>query len=555
MDHSNALEHFVFDQHKTVSYKWLALELSVSAAAAKQLLSNLVASHGLKVESLHLVSGKSSGTLEFRLVPAADVDSTCKQCSPSFASHIYSVRLASNTLDSEDTMAADEQSVAKQQAAARLCHATSVSDLHQMQEIYCAESPHQIDQLASILDNKLTGITLIGGVQRRAVVLAKATPKPAPSSTSSPKLATSSAKAPAPSALSSSFFGKTGSAASSTAPNISAAVSAPASPSASVAAPAVAASGSIVQKDAKSSMTSFFGKAAAPKPSSPSVASSAPIEKSEEKPKSEQKSEPKKETKKSPAKKSPSKKKSQVDFDDEEADKAASKAVARGKRIVDDSDDEVPPAVGDSAATAMVIDSVDDKKRSVIDEDEAEDARLSATARGKAKKQKRKSLDDDDEAPEAGDLVITSSKVQKVDADSAASGFVGDEEVSEDDDGQETNADGTEKVKKSRKPRAKKVDPDAAEKKANFFRGQGDEAPEPIIKKRMVPSTRQYVDEDGYLVTEKIMIEVDDDTPAAAESAPAPPPPKKSPIKAPAPAPKKTVVKQQGSIASFFSKK
>lgn len=36
MDHGALLEQFVFDQAKTVSYKWLSSELAIPAAGAKR---------------------------------------------------------------------------------------------------------------------------------------------------------------------------------------------------------------------------------------------------------------------------------------------------------------------------------------------------------------------------------------------------------------------------------------------------------------------------------------------------------------------------------------
>lgn len=246
-------------------------------------------------------------------------------------------------------------------------------------------------------------------------------------------------------------------------------------------------------------------------------------------------------------------------FDDEDADEAAAAAAAakkiqvkvRGKRVLDDSDDEdesgasaaasapasevaastavskspAKKASGDAASSSAFTKAVSSPspqskgkaaKRSVIEVDEDEDARLTGGARGRASKAavaaaklksedadaaakgskksgaKRKSggaaHSDDDEAPQADDLVVnagakTKSKSAAAAAaasadggdDAMAVGFVGDEEQSDDgeadgDDQDDANASGEPKAKKPRKPRAKKYDFDAVEKKAAFFR-------------------------------------------------------------------------------------
>jgi hypothetical protein len=114
----------------------------------------------------------------------------------------------------------------------------------------------------------------------------------------------------------------------------------------------------------------------------------------------------------------------------------------------------------------------------------------------------------------------------------------------------------------------------------NFFpsrvrRGHGEDVALVVLPKRMIATTRQYMDEDGYMVTEKVMVEAPEDgdadtasssssaasassssssspsSTAAAAPKKSPPPPKAA---APAAAAAKPA-KAQSGIMNFFGKK
>jgi hypothetical protein len=107
-------------------------------------------------------------------------------------------------------------------------------------------------------------------------------------------------------------------------------------------------------------------------------------------------------------------------------------------------------------------------------------------------------------------------------------------------------------------------------------RGHGEDVALVALPKRMIATTRQYMDEDGYMVTEKVMVEAPDncdaDTASSSSSsaASASSPSSSSPSSAAAAAPKKSPpppkaaapaaaaakpAKAQSGIMNFFGKK
>jgi hypothetical protein len=108
--HMSTIDSWVFEERKTVTYKYLAHSLSISSNYAKQMLFDFMTRNGNKAKSTYFISGlaKSDQTLRIHIVKDSRLDDVERKFETIISKHLYSVA-PTELADSAQLWAADRE--------------------------------------------------------------------------------------------------------------------------------------------------------------------------------------------------------------------------------------------------------------------------------------------------------------------------------------------------------------------------------------------------------------------------------------------------------------
>lgn len=121
-----SLDEWVMDDHKTISYRWLANELRISSQDAKGTLHEFAKSRGSKLNVMHMICGSKSAadalSFAFQLVSSSEVEAVGKQFATISCKHVYSV---GPIIEKESSFNSNQVFIAQQKQCKALLEDTS----------------------------------------------------------------------------------------------------------------------------------------------------------------------------------------------------------------------------------------------------------------------------------------------------------------------------------------------------------------------------------------------------------------------------------------------